>query len=91
MNEGYFRFLVKIRSGTLWTSERKHTVLCDPDNLCPRGCGKVGSLDHILNAYQYCFQEMTKRPDDICQIFAQQLKHDKKKKIDRTIRLRKNS
>jgi hypothetical protein len=81
MNEGIFRFMVKGRSRTIWTSERKHRILHDDVDLCPRGCGKTGTLSHILNSCPVCFREMVERHDDICQIIAQQLKHDKKRLI----------
>jgi ribosomal protein S14 len=80
MNEGLFRFLVKTRSGTMWTPERKHRILHDESDACPR-CGKTGRLSHMLNSCPNCFREMTERHDDICQIIAQQLKHEKKRLI----------
>jgi hypothetical protein len=66
MNEGLIRFIIKARSGTLWTPERKKRILHEPDDRCPRNCGKIGTLSHILNSCTYCFREMTERHDDIC-------------------------
>jgi hypothetical protein len=81
MNEGLIRFIIKSRSGTLWTPERKRRILHEQSDEYPRKCGKVGTLSHILNSCPYCFREMTERHDDICRIIAQQLKHDEKKLI----------
>jgi hypothetical protein len=81
MNEGLFRFMVKGRSGARWTPERKHRILHNDTDLCPRGCSKTGTLLHMLNSCPACFREITERHDDICQIIAQQLKHEKKRLI----------
>jgi hypothetical protein len=81
MNEGLMKFLLKARSGTLWTPERKHQIMQEP-NTCPKECGHVGTLMHILNACPHTMNEMTIPHNDVAVILAQQLKKVNRQMID---------
>jgi hypothetical protein len=81
MNEGLMKFLLKARSRTLWTPERKHNIMHEP-NTCPKECGQVGTLMHILNACVHTMNEITIRHNDVVAILAQQLKKFSRPMID---------
>jgi hypothetical protein len=81
MSVGQMKYLLKARSGTLWTPERKHQFMHEP-NTCPKGCDHVGTLMHILNGCNRNMNEMTIRHNDVVAILAQQLKKFSRQMID---------
>jgi hypothetical protein len=84
INEAVIRFLIKARSGTLWTPQRLNLIFKSKENdgLCKR-CGKaIGTLSHILNSCEKSFDAMTDRHNDVVKIMAQSLKQNKNEMLN---------
>jgi hypothetical protein len=80
-NEGQIRFIARARAGTLWIPERMHFVFNEKSNNCPRECGCIEILSHILNACPKCFREIAVRHNNISKILSQYLNKFKKQLI----------
>jgi hypothetical protein len=86
VNEGVIRFMIRGRTNTLWTPERKARCIGKSESYLCSNCGinATGKLGHILNSCTHNFNEMTTGQNDVCKILAQPLKMFKKKLIDFT-------
>jgi hypothetical protein len=77
--DGVTRFLIKSRAGIQFTPKRKLDILHIGNGLC--GCGKVGSLKHMISCCPHRADLMTKRHSNVGRLIVQAIEANNRKNI----------
>jgi hypothetical protein len=83
MTDGLARFVVKARAGIQFTPKRNLDILGSGNGLC--GCGKFGTMKHILICCMYRAALMTKRHDNVAKILVQAIEACRRKELTKSM------